>query len=213
MGVTTYTFEKNDRSFRHICTGLAALFSVSAMTTAQKFGYAQKVYPGASALLYGKLTTDLILSHNLYDLVQPVAENKWPDSLVFFEKNKVKAQDDLSSPDPLTLTETGEMGITWSLMGQAYLAFFEDIRHDLIQKLGRDSNLWSYETLKFGYQIRNAVAHSGRIHFNRPDNSPVSWKGLYYSHANNGKVIFEDIGVVELILLMFEIESVLKTMS
>lgn len=183
------------------------------MTTAQKFGYAKKVYPGASALLHGKLTTNLILWHNLYELVQPVAENAWPDSLVFFGEIKEIAQVDLLSSDPLTLTETGEMGITWSLMGQAYLAFFEDIRHDLTQKLGRDSNHWPNETLKFGNQIRNAVAHSGRIHFKRPNTPSVSWKGLCYSHANNGEIIFEDIGVVELIVLMFEIESILKTIN
>lgn len=211
--MTTYTFVQNDRCFRHLCTGLVALFSVSAMTTAQKFGYAQKVNPGALAELYGKSTTNLILSHNLCDLVQPVAENVWLDRLVFSVKINDGVQGDLSSFDPLTLTKAGEMGITWSLMGQAYLAFFEDIRFDLTQKLGKNSNHWSDETLKFGYQIRNAVAHSGRIHFNSPDNSPVSWKGLCYSHTNNGEIIFEDIGVVELIVLMCEIESILKTMS
>lgn len=52
-----------------------------------------------------------------------------------------------------------------SLVGQAYLAFFEDISDELRAKLGRDWKLWTNETLRFGYQIRNAVAHSGRLHF------------------------------------------------
>lgn len=175
------------------------------MTTAQKFDYAAAVKPNGIAVLHGMPETNICLSHNLYDLIQPVAENGWPEKIIF---TAVLAS--YEEGDPRTVTETGRMGITWFLLGQAFLAFFENISDLIHSHEGKEWKVWKHETLKFGYQVRNSVAHSGCIHFKKPTCPSVTWRGLTFSPLDNGRPIFDKVGVVELILLMFDIESIVK---
>ena len=101
---------------------------------------------------------------------------------------------------------TGRMGVTWALMGHCLLSYFESIVDLLVAAEGRDWTQWSSGTTRFGYQVRNAVAHSGQVHFNNPKALSVSWRGIKYSPNQNGQKVFDDIATVEFILLMEEID-------
>ena len=63
--------------------------------------------------------------------------------------------------------------------------------------------------LNFARVVRNAIAH-GAIKINDPKSAPVSWRGLSYSHADNGKkIVGTDLKLGELLALMFDANDAL----
>lgn len=98
-------------------------------------------------------------------------------------------------------------GIMATSLGAAFVRYFET-RHDEIRaRYGEQPYSWPSE-LNFARVIRNAFAHGGRISFQNPNAGPVNWMGITYSPADNGReIVFQDIGLVEPILLMEEIDS------
>ena len=194
-------FTDDNRFFKPLVVALTGLYSYSTMRNAQINGHASGVRHGEKAVIFGKQTSGVQLSIELADFLDPVSRNQWPEKIIFEE-------DVLDEPEkaPGTMA-TGGMGITWSLMGHCYLTYFEHLS-DLIENAeGRDWTRWSKEIWKFGYQTRNAVAHSGEVYFKNPNAPNVNWRNLTYSPQDNGKRIFDDIGVVEFILLMNELDT------
>lgn len=63
--------------------------------------------------------------------------------------------------------------------------------------------------LNFARIVRNAFAHDSIILIQNTNNAPVTWKHLTYGPADNGKNIFGDFYVVEIIDLMREIDALL----
>ena len=64
---------------------------------------------------------------------------------------------------------------------------------------------------KFARVIRNSVAHGGRISIEKESAPPVSWYGLTYAYANNGReAIGEDLSHADMIALMFEMDEELN---
>lgn len=64
---------------------------------------------------------------------------------------------------------------------------------------------------RFGWAIRNALAHDGSIYFSNHRKPAVQWDGLRYDHTDNGYPVFEnDIGAADLILLMIDMAKELR---
>lgn len=70
---------------------------------------------------------------------------------------------------------------------------------------------------QFGRVIRNAIAHNGKIFFECSKAPPVHWLTVGYlvgySYSDNElkrQLLYEEITGVELILLMEDIDSVLR---
>lgn len=201
--MNSFTIQNDDRCFVPLCTAMAGLYSISAMRNAQKNGVASSVKLDESVTIFGKSSSGVQLVSNLYDFLQPISENTWPDKLAFTVE---PLNEPAKHPDAMA---TGRMGITWALMGHCYLTFFESVSDDLKSKLGQDWTTWNSKDAQFGYQIQNAVAHSGQIHFNNPNAPAVAWRNLTYDYSNNGRPVFDDITTVEFILLMRDTESIL----
>lgn len=67
------------------------------------------------------------------------------------------------------------------------------------------------EPWKFARVIRNAIVHSGTIDIRDPTFPPVSWRGLQYGPADDGKrAIGTDIQAPEIIYLMLQMDEALS---
>jgi hypothetical protein len=70
-----------------------------------------------------------------------------------------------------------------------FVVFYERYRPWLQGKFGRDVKSWP-AFFRFCWAIRNACTHhDGRINFTNPESASVSWAGLTYSPADNGKQV------------------------
>jgi hypothetical protein len=98
-------------------------------------------------------------------------------------------------------------GIVAMSLGAAFVRYFESRHSEICARYGEQPYLWPGE-LNFARVIRNAFAHGGQISFQNPNAGAVAWMGISYSPADNGReIVFRDIGLVEPILLMEEIDS------
>lgn len=97
------------------------------------------------------------------------------------------------------------------LVGDGFVSYYE--RHiDVVESIWDKEKNGNWPSVwKFGWAMRNACAHNGLIYFTRKDHPGVSWKNLKYNYADNGRrVLFDEITGVELILLMEEMDAVLR---
>jgi hypothetical protein len=100
------------------------------------------------------------------------------------------------------------------LVGDAFMSYHE--RHlDAVEKLwgekkkGRWPSNW-----QFGWAIRNACAHNGKIHFQDRGHAPVRWRTLQYDFHDNGrKVLFDEMTGTELVLLMEDMDAELRSVQ
>jgi hypothetical protein len=93
------------------------------------------------------------------------------------------------------------------IIAPIFLMFFERYNVWLRDHLGEPNN-WP-ATLNFARVVRNAIAH-GKIEIRNSNAPPVTWRGLTYSYADNGKQIFgTDIKLGEIIALIFDASDAL----
>jgi hypothetical protein len=105
----------------------------------------------------------------------------------------------------------GFVAIVANIMGPIFVEFFEDYRRWVGDKFGHPDNwppVWSFARV-----VRNSIAHGGRVNIENPNAKPVSWYGLSYSPADNGRRIigvrYPDLSSGDLILMMFEMSDAL----
>jgi len=131
-----------------------------------------------------------------------VANDQWPSKIELTEDASVHVS---GGPRIGSL-----MGIVATSLGAAFVRYFESRHDEICARYGDQPYLWPDE-LNFSRVIRNAVAHGGKISFQNPKAGEVRWMGIAYSPADNGReIVFRDIGLVEPILLMEEIDSRLR---
>ena len=93
------------------------------------------------------------------------------------------------------------------VISSSYISFYEKVIGLIEAKYGKDS---LPDDLNFARVVRNAFAHDGKIYIKNRNTPAVSWEGIVYSRENNGKSIFDDFFVVEIIDLMCTINEYLK---
>lgn len=97
------------------------------------------------------------------------------------------------------------------LVGDAFVSYYERHVATAEAKWGKESTMKWNPVWNFGWAIRNACAHDGKIYFRSADHPAVHWRNLQYTHADNGRqVLFGELTGVELILLMEEMDLSLK---
>lgn len=85
-----------------------------------------------------------------------------------------------------------------------FVNFFERYRGLIEATWGDQLGKWP-RVFNFARVIRNAAAHSGRIHFDRVITYNVRWRGLVYAYAHNHhQVIGRDMYAADLIYLMID---------
>lgn len=100
-----------------------------------------------------------------------------------------------------------KLGITKAIIQPCFLNYFERLKPKVEKKYGSNPYQWP-SVWNFGRVVRNTFGHNGEIYFKNASAAPVSWRHYTYSPTDNGRVIlFNDVGVVELIYLMADMDE------
>lgn len=96
------------------------------------------------------------------------------------------------------------------LIGDAFVSYYERHVDVAIRNWGKEAEGGWPAVWSFGWAIRNACSHNGKIYFTSSKHAPVTWRTLNYDYKDNGKqVLFDELTGVELILLMEEMDLAL----
>jgi len=100
------------------------------------------------------------------------------------------------------------------LAGMPYLRFYEQHRPHIQKVHGGDTKAWP-QTLQFAWLLRNGITHhGGHINFENPNYPAVTWNGLSFSPADNGKPIFAaHFTTADLIFLMRDVANHLDSIG
>lgn len=114
-------------------------------------------------------------------------------------------------PPTTAILELGSLTPLFQTFAQALATnYFERYRHQIKQSYGGISH-WP-SVWNFARVVRNAMAHGGRISILNEDEKPVTWKGLTYSYADNGRDILRtDLWPGDLFDLIQEMDAALQT--
>jgi Cu/Ag efflux protein CusF len=96
-----------------------------------------------------------------------------------------------TAPPPDAALEMGALTMLFQTFAQALATnYFE--RHKLqMQQAHSGTSQWP-AVWNFARVVRNAMAHGGKISILNKDAKPVTWKGLTYSYADNGRDILRN---------------------
>jgi hypothetical protein len=101
-----------------------------------------------------------------------------------------------------------------NIVGPIFLTFYEGHRPWWVGRFNRDEKTWP-PVLRFARVVRNAVAHHGRLDWASPHVGAVTWSGLTYTHADNGRAIFGsgDLAVADMVFLMMDMSAELDRLG
>ncbi|WP_131798474.1 hypothetical protein [Acidovorax sp. GW101-3H11] len=101
------------------------------------------------------------------------------------------------------LSEPNVHAYVFKMIFPIFTEFYENHLVEIQRCFGEAAAKWP-PIWQFARVVRNAMAHGSRINFKNPNAVPVSWKGLSYGPAQNGRNIFgTDIEVGDILVLMF----------
>lgn len=126
-------------------------------------------------------------------------------------KRPIKRPIDHSVSHPLQVSKV--QPIVVRLVADAFLSYYARHVEAVESEWGKvDKGNWP-TVWQFGRVIRNAIAHDGKIFFESRKAPPVHWLTLKYSYSDNNlkrQLLYDEITGVELILLMEDMDSVLR---
>ncbi|MFC3308420.1 hypothetical protein [Blastomonas aquatica] len=118
-------------------------------------------------------------------------------------------------PENLPIENSSEAMIRLSsrLISPIFLMFYEQYSGWWKDKYNRDEKTWP-EIFRFGRVIRNAISHQMMISWDNDKISPVSWRGLRYSSADNKKeIIGFDLSMADIVFLMIDMSDELDRLG
>lgn len=154
---------------------------------------------------YLSLDGDKVTFHwECFDAMQSVMNDSWPEELIFHENVS------LISSDVKKYENHGFKKLAATNISFAFISYYESQIEHIKSKFGKGSESWP-EVWNFARIVRNALSHNGQIHIKNVSASSVSWSGFTYGYPNNGRsIVFSDLGFVEFILLMEDMDSYLN---
>lgn len=139
-----------------------------------------------------------------YQVLEPLAHDQWPDALRIVELKNEKP------PKPTGPTFGTASKLSALIAMGPFVWYFEKDVGRVRARFGRDVASWP-GVWNFARVARNAmVHHEGQLHFDNPNAEAVTWRHLTYAPDDNGKkILMEDLGAAELILLMEDMHAAL----
>jgi hypothetical protein len=124
----------------------------------------------------------------------------------------ITSSDVLTKPlHEVKLQTSGLQAVMPHVVSPIFLLFFERYNDWLNTNVG-DAVKWP-PPLNFARVIRNAAAH-GKIKIKDHSAPAVTWRGLSYNHADNGRqIIGTDINLGEILALMFDANDALDAVG
>jgi hypothetical protein len=94
-----------------------------------------------------------------------------------------------------------------------FVEFFEDHRPWLAANISKKFTQWP-NVWQFARIVRNAASHAGQVNTDDPAFVPVTWCGLTYGPAQNGRRIFGgDLALADIFILMLEMNDSLDALG
>lgn len=154
---------------------------------------------------YLSLEGDSVNFHwECFDAMKAVMEDSWPTRIVFHENIP------LTPTNTKSYSDHGFKKLAATNISFAFVSHYEAQIGNIRSKFGGGSENWP-DVWNFARVVRNALTHNGRISITNSSAQPVSWNGYTYSYQDNDRpILFTDLGFVELILLMEEMEAYLN---
>ncbi|MEQ8305801.1 MAG: hypothetical protein RIA09_04505 [Hoeflea sp.] len=149
-------------------------------------------------------------------LALPVSAN-FPDVAMFdkIERISIKFVNPPRDID-MVAVEKGPGSLSRSLnrmVASIYLRFYETYRPWWVERFNRDEATWP-PIMRFARIVRNAAGHQMRIDWNSQNVAAVNWRGLTYSHADNGReIIGGDLVAADILFLMLDLSDELDTLG
>jgi len=111
-------------------------------------------------------------------------------------------------PDDVKSINTEEVGL--SLVDPIFVDFYEKHRKWIAAKYSGETQNWP-PIFNFARMLRNFISHhEGRVHFDNPNASPVSWHQLSYAPRDEGRqVVGGDLYMGDILFLMYEMGAAL----
>ena len=116
-------------------------------------------------------------------------------------------------PDPVPVSAILKFGPLekpfLALEQSMFIGYFERERPQITAKY-RGVKRWPADW-NFARIVRNAAAHNNEVRIDDPKAAPVTWHGLTYAPADNGrKVLHVDLWPADLIYLMMDLDAHLR---
>lgn len=136
----------------------------------------------------------------------PILAGEWPEKIGFasIKKEKTRVRGPLSDAESHDIIRKG-------IFGAAFATYYESQLAAIKTKFTHTTTNWPSE-LNFARVVRNAISHNGQIHFENLNAAPVTWRGLTFGPADNGRAVFDwedGVGIGELILLFEDMDKAL----
>jgi len=96
----------------------------------------------------------------------------------------------------------------WRIAVTTYIAFYERWIPEFQSRFSDDIARWPAGVFPFAKRVRDFLAHTdGVVRFKSKAPKPVSWYGVSYAKSDEGKKVHDDLGVADIIALMFEMDD------
>jgi hypothetical protein len=188
----------SDKCFDDIANYLITMISLTLTTELYVQGYASKYAPNHRVRLDAKQVGKGLIIYP-HELLDEVHADRWPTRLGVEEE---PVQIPASATLRLGIFEIQFLAIERSM----FLNYFEHQRLQIEAKYSTDTTRWPGDW-NFGRIVRNSFAHRDEVRFNNPKAVPVTWRGLTYAPADNGrKVLHVDLWPADLIYLMMDLD-------
>ena len=197
----TYSRSRH-RFFDDLVTFLSSTASLGIAFDAHRVGIAHAYQPTDYLTLEGiARVSNIEVRFFPYPVMQILVANGWPTEIYLDDRPLGNP----APPHPLWLT--GLQGLHGSIIGSAFVHYFETIRPVVEQNHGTDPRNWP-SVWDFARVVRNAFAHAGQITFRNLAAPGVSWRSLSYNPTDNGRqILYQDVTAVEIILLMEDMDT------
>jgi len=178
----------------NVCVSLAS-FTVAGLTyNGNPGGFGPSSKYGLPGLAAG---VDLLFDPN--PLLEAVAQDERPTALTFW-----------AHPAGLIVEPPSRepWRILTPVVQAAFVHYYESVAGMIVEVHGDKPRAFP-EPLRFGWVVRNACAHDGRVLI-KDENLVATWYGLTYRRTDNGRqIIHADLTPADLIVLMEEMDDAL----
>ena len=190
--------QSRDKCFDDIVNYLLTMIPLTLTAELYTQGFASRYAPNHQAGFDAKQVGKRLIIYP-YTLLGEVFPSSWPTTLSMHEEPV-----QISASAPLNL---GVFEKPLVALGQSMIVnYFERERPQIKAKYGGIKH-WPADW-NFARVVRNSAAHNNEVFFRNSNEAPVTWHGLTYAPADNGrKVLHVDLWPADLIYLMMELDT------
>jgi hypothetical protein len=191
--------QSRDKCFDDIVNYLLTMIPLTLTAELYTQGFASRYAPNHQAGFDAKQVGKRLIIYP-YTLLGEVFPSSWPTTLSMHEEPV-----QISASAPLNL---GVFEKPLVALGQSMIVnYFEREHLQIVTKYHQNRIHWPADW-NFAWAVRNSAAHNNEVYFRTPSAAPVTWRGLTYAPADNGrKVLYVDLWPADLIYLLMDLDA------